>query len=228
MIVRPSAPCVIAVGGLWFEARIAAGPGVVVVCSPDPQRLGELIADQVKEAAHGIISFGIAGGLSPALRPGDWVVANAVIADGWHFVTDPAWSRRLAAALPGARLGTISGGDLPVTTPPAKAELHARTGALAADTESHVAASIAADHRCPFAACRVICDPAGHALPPAALVRLRPDGRPNVPAILWSLLRHPGQFASLVRVTNDARRARASLLRGRRQLGEALAFPDFV
>lgn len=228
MIAQPTAPCVIAVGGVWFEARIAAGPGVVVVCSPEPRRLGELIANQVKERAHGIISFGIAGGLSPALRPGDWVVANAVIADGWHFVTDPAWSRRLAAALPAAQLGAITAGDLPVTTPPDKADLHARTGALAADTESHVAASVAADHRCPFAACRVICDAAARPLPPAALVGLRPDGRPNVPAILWSLMRHPGQFASLVRVANDARRARASLFRGRRQLGEALGFPNFV
>ncbi len=93
--------------------------------------------------------------------------------------------------------------------------------------ESHVAARMAAARGLPFAACRVIVDPLHRALPPAALIRLRPGGAPDIAAVLGSVLRRPGQLPSLLRIAADARAARAALQRGRRLLGAGLAFPDF-
>ena len=67
-----------------FEARIAAGPGVLVVCRTAGSEL-ETVADAaVRQGYRGMISFGVAGGLASHLRAGDWVVASAVreVGDG--------------------------------------------------------------------------------------------------------------------------------------------------
>ena len=46
-----------------------------------------------------------------------------------------------------------------------------KTGAFAADMESHVVARIANERQLPFAVLRVIADPANQRLPPAAIQR---------------------------------------------------------
>jgi adenosylhomocysteine nucleosidase len=106
-----------------------------------------------------------------------------------------------------------------------KRELHERAGTVAVDMESHIAARIAAAHGLPFAACRVIIDPAERTLPPAALVGMRADGKADVLAVLASLLRQPRQLFALLRVVADARAARSALFEGRRNLGADLSFP---
>ena len=216
---------VVAVTGIAFEAKIAAGAGVTVVCG------GGSIAAALEQAiAHGcagVLSFGTAGGLAPDLAPGDWVVASAIVCERGRFPADPRWSEQLVQLLPAATRVVIAGVAAPVADAAAKRALHQATGAAAADMESHIAAEIAAAHGVPFAACRVIIDPADRTLPPAALVGIRPDGSADVAAVLGSLARQPGQWWDLVRTALDARRARAALLRGRRMLGERLGLPDF-
>ena len=106
-----------------------------------------------------------------------------------------------------------------------KRALHESAGTVAVDMESHIAAKIAARHGVPFAACRVIIDPAERTLPPAALVGMRADGRPDVFAVIRSLCQQPRQVFALLRVVADARAARTALFRGRRRLGENLSFP---
>src|SRR5262249_5314341 len=103
--------------------------------------------------------------------------------------------------------------------------LHAETGAAAVDMESHVAARIAAAHRIPFAACRVVIDAADRELPPAALISLRHDGTPDLAAVFSSVMRQPSQLSMLLRTALDARIAETALRRGRRRLGPALSFP---
>ncbi len=62
---------ILAVTGLQREARILAGPGVEVVA-------GAADLDLRAADKRGVISIGIAGALAPGLKPGDWVVADAV------------------------------------------------------------------------------------------------------------------------------------------------------
>src|SRR4029434_4172826 len=72
---------VLIVTGLVQEARIAAGPGMIVICSSsDPQQLRELLATLDSTTFRGVISFGVAGGLDPSLKTGDVVVATEVMA----------------------------------------------------------------------------------------------------------------------------------------------------
>ena len=73
-------------------------------------------------------------------------------------------------------MADLAGVDSAVVSPVAKRALRSATGALAVDMESHVAAAFAAQHGLPFAAVRVVCDPAHRALPDLIATALRPDG----------------------------------------------------
>jgi hopanoid-associated phosphorylase len=189
------------------------------------QRYIDKLESAVKQGGSGIISIGIAGGLAPGLAPGHWVVASGVVNGRERYATDGAWSSRLLKALPSAVFADISGVDAPVVAKADKHRLHRDTGTVAVDMESHIAARIAAEHGIPFAACRVIIDPAERTLPPAALVGMRADGKADAWAVAGSLLRQPRQLFALLRVVADARAARSALFQGRRRLGADLGFP---
>ena len=228
MSAAPKPPPVIAVTGLAFEAQIAKGPGVAVVCGGgDGPRTASALQAAIDAGTSAILSFGTAGGLAAHLVPGDWVVAEAIMANAGRWTVDFAWSARLLQKLPHATHAPIAGVDVPLADAAAKQAWHDRTGAAAVDMESHIAARLAAAHGLPFAACRVIVDPADRMLPPAALVAMRTDGGVDVAAVLRSLASHPGQLPALLRLALDARSARAALLRGRLALGPGLGFPNF-
>ena len=72
-------PIVIAFVGMAFEAKIAAGPGVLVVCRNNRRDLATVAGNAARKGYRGIISFGVAGGLAANLRTGDWVVASHVL-----------------------------------------------------------------------------------------------------------------------------------------------------
>ena len=181
-------------------------------------RAGELI----ERGAVALISFGIAGGLSPSLPTGALVVATGVIVRNATISTDAPWCARLLAGLPGAITGTVLGGDRIIGRAAQKAELFARTGALAIDLESGGVARVAASAALPFAVVRTIADAAARDLPPAALVGLDRRGGVDVAAVLGSLWREPGQLPKLLAAARDTRAALAALLHGVRHLGADL------
>jgi hopanoid-associated phosphorylase len=213
---------VIALVGLAFEARIAAGPGVLVVCrgheTPDVLRLA------IGAGCRSIISFGVAGGLAPELLPGDCVVASAIIDYPAVRPTDPLWSRKLAEMIPDARHGPIIGVNSVISDPADKRKLHAFTRAVAVDMESHLVARLADALGLAFAAVRVIIDPAHRVVPPAALLAMAPGGSTDVSAMLREILARPSQVSPLMRLAADAIAARAALVRLRRVLGPSFSW----
>ncbi|HEX4043744.1 MAG TPA: hypothetical protein VHY10_18760 [Xanthobacteraceae bacterium] len=213
---------VIALVGLAFEARIAAGPGVLVVCRGGERCAAELLPIAVRGGCRSIISFGVAGGLSPDLEPGDCIVASTIIDYPALRPTDPLWSDKLLQMIPDARHGPIMGANAVVADPADKRRLHAMTGAMAVDMESHLVARLAASHGLSFAAVRVVIDPADRAVPPAALLAMAADGGTDMSSMVWEILARPSQLAALLRIAADAYAARAALVRLRRALG-----PDF-
>jgi hopanoid-associated phosphorylase len=219
---------VVAVTGLHFEARIAAGIGVAPLAGGgDAPRIHAALVRALAQGATAFMSFGIAGGLSASAASGTWLVADAVIGRASRWPVDAAWAAALVRRLPGAVRGDLAGADAIVHGADAKRALGAATRALAVDMESHVVAAFAAEHGVPFAVFRVIADPAHRALAPAARVGMRHDGTIDRRAVLGSLLRRPGQIPLLLRNAADTRRALRALSRGRRLLGPGLGYPDF-
>ncbi|MBO0715794.1 MAG: adenosylhopane nucleosidase [Rhizobiales bacterium] len=213
---------VIALVGLAFEARIAAGPGVLVVCRG--HETADLLRLAIGAGCRSIISFGVAGGLAPDLLPGDCVVASAIIDYPAVRPAEPLWSRKLAEVIPDARHGPIMGVNSVVSDPADKRKLHAFTRAVAVDMESHLVARLADAHGLAFAAVRVIIDPAHRAVPPAALLAMAPGGSTDLSAMLREILARPSQVSPLMRLAADAIAARAALVRLRRALGPSFSW----
>ncbi len=218
----------IVVVGLAFEARIAKGPGVEVICSGDGRGLERALTDAVRGGCEGLISFGVAGGLAPDLPPGTCIVGSSVLFGQGRLQTDRRWSEKLLRTIPGAIHGMLLGVTSPIGDPDIKQKLHASTGAIAVDMESHTVARVAAAHAVPMAAVRVITDPAVRALPACALAAMRPDGTTDITAMIRSVIRRPRELPALLRTALDARAARAALLRGRQLLGPRLGLPDLA
>jgi hopanoid-associated phosphorylase len=217
---------VIAVTGLKAEAKLAAGPQVCVIASGgDGARLRRELEEATASRGSAIISFGVAGGLAPGLAPGALLVARSIIAYGERFDADPAWSLALAKVLDAA-LVDFAGVDAPVADSAGKQALYRKTGAHAVDMESHIAAKVAADRNVPFAALRVIVDPAERRVPHAALAAMRPDGDIAFGALIRSLLADPGQIPQLIRAAHDARMAFKALLRSRNMLAVGFGLPN--
>jgi adenosylhomocysteine nucleosidase len=162
----------------------------------------------IAEGATHLLSFGLAGGLDPALPPGTLLLPDVlVLPDGSEQGIDAGWHAALLDRLRDFHpvVGRHLGADLPVADAGEKAALFARTKALAVDMESHILMQAAAGR--PFAILRVVCDAAEDVLPPAALAGIKPDGSTDVPGILASILRHPGQIPALGRLARAAKAA---------------------
>ena len=167
----------IVVVGMAFEARIAAGLGVPVVCGGDGQNLAASLARAMAAGCGGLISFGVAGGLAPDLKPGTCVIGSAIL-DGDAAAAD---RRALGAAADAhhSRRGLRSDrrrARADRACRPTSAPCTSETGAIAVDMESHVVARAAAQHGVPVAAIRVVVDPAQRTIPRSALAGTRADG----------------------------------------------------
>jgi hopanoid-associated phosphorylase len=224
---------VLIVTGLVQEARIAAGPGMTVICSSsNPQQLRMLLEGFDSSTVRGVISFGVAGGLDPRLQSGDVVVATEVVASGERWPTGLALSEELidGSGLGGKKVvrAGLAGVEQVVVGQAGKAALHSETGASAVDMESHIAAAYAAEAGLPFAALRVISDPATRALPAIARAAIKPNGNIDLKKVLGGLARNPLTLRALVSTGIDFNRALRSLrgCRGFLLGGEGLVTAD--
>lgn len=220
------AKSVLVVTGLAREAGLASGPGVETLqAGGDPSRLRARLAERSDAETRSVLSFGLAGGLDPSLVPGDVVIASAVLAER-RYPCAPALVTAFAdrLAVPGTRVivADLAGVEAPVLTREAKSAIHARTGAAAVDMESQVAAAYAERHGLPFGAIRVVCDPAERALPAFVGNALKPNGEPDIGAVLAALLRRETSVGALVRLARDSGAAFRSLRRAGPLLGLAL------
>lgn len=226
MVNSPSFALVAA--GMIFEARIAGqAPAVRTRCGRGPG-LAAALESALAPGCRGIVSFGIAGGLDPALTPGTLVVATTVIGPAGRFTADEPWLQNLTRALPAALAAPLLGLDVAAADPATKAQLFRDTGTAAIDMESHIAADVAGRQGLPFAALRAIADPASRSVPASAIAGLRPDGRTDVSGVLGSLLCHPGDLVGLIHVARDAAKARSALKAAVRQVGKGFCLPGLV
>ena len=198
------------------EARIARRLGVPVeIGGGHAEGAAAAAARLVERGVRGLLSFGLAGGLDPALLPGAVLVPPTVLLDDDRWEADPD----LIVRLGGPTAGAIYGGGQVVATASAKASMHALTGAVAVDLESAAVARVAQRHGLPFAILRAICDPASRDLPSAALAALDAEGRIGAWRVGTAVLARPWQIPALIRLGDDAARARHALVTRVQALG---------
>ena len=168
----------------------------------------------VEAGATALVSWGLAGGLDPALPAGTICIPHVVIAsDGPTFTTDPDWRELLGAAI-GARYRVVEGSLL--TSPKAIADAAAKaaafrdTGAAAVDMESSGIAEIAVARRLPFVAIRAIVDAAGDSLPGAVVAASR-GGPLRISQLLLELARAPADIGRVIRLSARYRAASRAL-----------------
>jgi adenosylhomocysteine nucleosidase len=196
--------------GLTAEARIARRFGYPVLAGGGtPEGAAKAANLLVEQGVNALVSFGFAGGLDPALRPGTIVIPASILFDGKCYAADPTLANRFGG-LTGHRL---LGGTSVAADADSKRRLHETTQAHAIDLESGSVARVAQDHGLPFAAVRAISDAAERDLPPAALLALDGRGRIHLIRVLASLARHPGQLPALLSLASNAARARRALVR---------------
>ena len=194
--------------GLRTEARLALRLGVPVYTGGGTAGgAAEASRRALAGAASALLSLGLAGGLDPALCPGDVVVPEAILTGGRVLRADPVLGEMLGGLTPHRIIGATS----TVADVPSKRRLHSETDAAAVDLESGAVATLATERGLPFAALRVICDPAERALPPAAFVALNRRGAIGIFRVLGSVLADPAQLPALLALAHDAALARRAL-----------------
>ncbi|MFQ5774442.1 MAG: purine phosphorylase [Kiloniellaceae bacterium] len=208
------------VTGLAAEARLIqkaharagrAAPGLACA-GASGARARAHAARLIAEGAEAVISFGLCGGLDPALRPGDLVLAEEIAtSDGRKIPAHAPTRARLLERLEAAGLrpagGALLGSDRPVAKAAEKAALYATTRARAVDMESHGVALAAEAAGVPVAALRAVADPAERDLPRAALKATGPDGRLRLLAVLATMYLRPWEGPATVRLAYEARLA---------------------
>lgn len=209
--------------GMAGEARLVERavtgvepPPIIACAGAEAGRARREASRLVAEGAAALLSFGLCAGLDPGLRPGRLVCPERVTSpDGPVRPVDRTWRITALAALDSigrdATDGALAGCAHMLARPADKRALATRTGAVAADMESHVLAEAAAEAALPFLVLRAVGDPAERALPPAALDALTDDGETRPLAVMLGLLRDPRQLPALVRLAWEARAAYASL-----------------
>jgi hopanoid-associated phosphorylase len=207
---------------------------MAVICSSsDPNQLRALLTTLDPTSVRGVISFGVAGGLDPSLKTGDVVVATEVMAGDARWLAGLSLTEAQIASIALGRRrvvrGLLAGVEEVVAASACKAALHSETGAAAVDMESHIAAAYASEAGIPFAALRVISDPAHRALPVVARKAIKPNGDLDLVRIMGSVVRNPRSLRALVSTGIDFNRALRSLrgCRGFLPGGEGLVAANF-
>jgi adenosylhomocysteine nucleosidase len=210
-------------------ARRAGAGGIAINTLADGALLvisgmGSVAATQaalalVAAGARGLLSFGLAGALDPALEAGA-VLLPRTVTDGAgtvHGAYGP-WRERLAAlqranseSHPLIADGALLSLAEALTSSMTKAQARARTGAVAVDMESVAIAGVAIEQGVKFAVARVVIDTAADSLPRSVMHATDPRGELNYARLVSGLVRTPPDILALLRLARRYRVAMRSL-----------------
>lgn len=201
--------------------------GRLACAGADSERARACATRLLREGADALVSFGIAGGLDPALKPGDLLLPAAVREpDGRETAMDGVWRSRveqlLAAAGQAPRAGLHLGSAEVIAGAGDKGERFRDSGASAVDMESHAVAAVARQAQVPMLVLRAVADPAERCLPRLVMGAIGPDGEPRNGLIAARLCLQPWRLPDLLRLRDDTRQALRVLARAVQAVGPAL------
>ncbi|HEY6620822.1 MAG TPA: hypothetical protein VIY68_14850 [Steroidobacteraceae bacterium] len=196
-------------------SELALGDGSLLALSGIGRAAAAAAAQSLVDAGvSALMTFGLAGGLDPALKSGSVVIPCELLStEGTRYAACRAWRERVAAAI--SPLCAVTAGNLltsthVIDTPADKAAAFRNSGAAAVDMESAAVAEIAAKHNLPVIAVRVIADTAADMLP-RAVVAASKAGRVQFARLIGGLILAPHEIASLIRLAQRYRIAMRSL-----------------
>jgi adenosylhomocysteine nucleosidase len=168
----------------------------------------------IKAGACALASFGLAGGLDPALVAGTiFLPAEVALVNGAPLPSARAWRERLALALSERRPvthGKLLTSEEAIADVAAKAATFRTTGAAAVDMESVAVAQMAATHGLPFLAVKVIVDTAQDALPKSVMAA-SDSGQLQLWRLIGALALAPRDVVGVIRLARQFRIAHRSL-----------------
>jgi hopanoid-associated phosphorylase len=188
-----------------------------IACSGANAGRARDLAEKALSAGHtALLSFGVAGGLDPALVSGTLVLVDSVIGpDGVTSPTDQRWRSAIAHDLKEADIdfvtGAAVGADEAISHPDPKQRLFEGTRALCVDMESHAVMQVARARGVPWLAIRAIADSAKDSLPEIAMAAIDDGGGVRYGALASRLLRQPSEIGDLIGLWRMSRRAFSSL-----------------
>jgi adenosylhomocysteine nucleosidase len=194
-----------------------------------PERAGRAAGLLLEQGARALVSWGTAGGLDPALRPGNMLLPVRIIGSGHDaYSPDRHWRMALETCLQHhttVRSGTLVCQSHAIASVADKARLGRETGAVACDMESAAVGAAAQRAGVPLLVARAVADSADSALNKLALQALDAGGELRLAALLGGLCRWPGELAGLLRLANCFRAACTTLAAVVRVAGLRLAYP---
>lgn len=182
----------------------------------------------ISKGATQLMSWGCAAALNPDLKMGDLVLADSLISqNGDEISVHPIWhqhAKNVLGSQIAAYKGALIASDNIISTAQAKADLFAKTGAIALDMESDAIAKVAQHYALPFLAIRAIADPASMDLPAAVENSLNENGEVAVTRIIKSLVFNPKELPHLIQIGQYFQIAKRTLSNVAKQLPEVIAF----
>jgi adenosylhomocysteine nucleosidase len=184
----------------------------------------------ITQGATRLISWGCAAALSETLKPGDLVLADALIdAELTQLGIDPEWLRftkNLLSSHLQVHTGYLAESKSIVATDKDKQHLHTQTGAIALDMESIAIAKVAQQNNLSFLAIRAIADPVNMDLPKAINHSLNNEGDIVLSKLLSFIVLHPAELPGLIKLGLHFNAAKNTLKLIAKQLDHLTALPS--
>jgi adenosylhomocysteine nucleosidase len=188
----------------------------------------------VDEGATALGVLGVSGGLDPALKPGDLIVAETVLENRnaepqgcWR--TDAAGAELLYTALSAEGLpvtrGAVLSADRATLTRERKISLYKETGALSVDMESAAVARVASGKKIPLLVLRAVCDSADQSVPRDLFEVLGDEGDVRPSLLLPRIVRNPFLVFELIQTGRAYFAALNSLGHASRALRRTVTWP---
>jgi adenosylhomocysteine nucleosidase len=207
----------------YGECAAIEHAGLVYVCGAGPDNAARAARALIDRGASGLLSWGCAAGLAPALKAGDLCLPYTILeGNGASHAVTGFWHERVRHALQGhfdVHTGAMFSSRHLVADASEKRALAVTYGAVALDMESAAIAAAAAQRSVPFIALRAIVDAAHVSLPRAVGNSLGADGAVSLYSLIGSALCSPGELGALVRLGLGFRMALQMLERAARTLG---------
>ena len=199
--------------GLQSEKKIVSKiPNSIVLCSGSNPDVGRNLAlELVDRGVDFLMSFGVAGALSPDLSAGDIVVGKKVVSSYASWECDSVTAQRLLLVLPRTRLVSVYGSENLVSSPAAKNKIYSATGCHIVDMESQCVAQIACQYSIPFIVVRAVCDDAETRLPSSVTKSVRTDGSVDVMQSVKNILAEPKDIFRVMSLAINMKKATSSL-----------------